>query len=51
MILFVLGTISFIILLVYIVSNWSVQINQDNKYDMQKEQKKDIAKSTYKKHV
>ncbi len=50
MILFVLGMVMFIILLVYVVSTWSVQINEDNEYDMrkQKEQKKDAVKSIYK---
>ena len=51
MILFVLGMVMFIILLVYVVSTWSVQINEDNEYDMrkQKEQKKDAVKAYTKK--
>lgn len=50
MILFVLGMVIFIMLLVYVVSTWSVQINEDNEYDMlrKKEQKKGAVKSIYK---
>lgn len=52
MILLVLGMTIFIVILVYLVNTWEVQINEDNEYYMQK-QNKDVEKSIgkEKKHV